>query len=183
MEAFGPTAPCLHAPGELVDDDDFPILYDILLIIIEKRLRTHRGLKVMRILHASFGVEVLEAERLLCLRNAGLSDLHRALLLVDGVVLLYVEVADDGREALVEPLSVPRRSRDDERRSCLVDKNGVHLVDDGVVMPALIDLRRVVRSIVAEIIEAKFVVGGVRNISRIRFLLRRRTEVVVEDLK
>ena len=60
---------------------------------------------------------------------------------------------------------------DDQRRARLVDQDGVHLVDDGVVERALHALGQLVHHVVAQVVEAEFVVGAVGDVGRVGFLL------------
>ena len=82
-------------------------------------------------------VEVRDPERLLDLGDALLGGGDGPLLLVDLVVRVAGEAADDRGELVVELRRVLRRARDDERRARLVDEDRVHLVDDRVDVAAL----------------------------------------------
>ena len=64
-------------------------------------------------------------------------------------------------------------ARDDQRRARLVDQDRVDLVDDRVVQAALDALRQLEHHVVAQVIEAEFVVGAVRDVGRVRRLLGR----------
>ena len=68
------------------------------------------------------------------------------------------------RELLVE--RVHRRAADDERRARLVNQDGIHLVHDGEIMPAL-DLLLLARghAVVAQIIEAELRVRAVGDVA------------------
>ena len=56
------------------------------------------------------------------------------------------------------------RPGDDQRRPGLVDENGVHLVDDGVIETPLTEILDVEFHVVAEIVKAELVVGAVGDI-------------------
>ena len=60
-------------------------------------------------------------------------------------------------------------SGNDQRRSCFINQDGVHLVHDGKVMTALNLVLFVDDHIVTQIIESEFVVGAICNITRISF--------------
>src|SRR5690606_34170629 len=61
---------------------------------------------------------------------------------------------------------------DDQRRARIVVQDRVHLVDDGVVVAALHHLRAVILHVVAQVVEAELVVGGVGDVAGIgRFAL------------
>jgi hypothetical protein len=56
------------------------------------------------------------------------------------------------------------RPGDDQRRPRLVDQDRVHLVDDGVVVPALHAIFDLELHVVAQVVEAEFVVGSVGDV-------------------
>jgi hypothetical protein len=60
---------------------------------------------------------------------------------------------------------------DDQRRAGLVDQDGVHLVDDGVVEAALHALAQLIHHVVAQVVEAELVVGAVGDVRRVGRLL------------
>ena len=60
------------------------------------------------------------------------------------------------------------RSRNNQRCARFVDKDGVHFVDDGELVSALHALRQVVLHIVAEVVEAEFVVRPVGDVRAVR---------------
>ena len=59
------------------------------------------------------------------------------------------------------------RTRDDERRPGVVNEHRVHFVDHGVVVLALHQLLRVAGHVVAQVVEAEFVVGAVGDVSQV----------------
>ena len=88
----------------------------------------------------------------------------RALLLVDLVVGL-VELRDERVDGVVEVGAVVERAGDDQRRARLVDQDRVDLVDDRVDVPALDHVLEPVLHVVAQIVEAEFVVGAVGDVA------------------
>ncbi len=109
------------------------------------------------------------AQPLLHLLHAGFGERDRALLLVDLVVGL-VEIRDVGVDGVVEIGAVVERAGNDQRRARLVDQDRVHLVDDGEDVPALDHVLQPVLHVVAQIVEAELVVGGVGDVAVV-FLL------------
>ena len=86
----------------------------------------------------------------------------------DDARLLFVEVADESVVLLERRRRVlAHRTRDDEGRPGLVDEDGVHLVDDGVPVPALHALLQGVHHVVAQVVEAELVVGPICNVSAV----------------
>ena len=63
-----------------------------------------------------------------------------------------------------------RRAGDDERRTGFVDEDGVHFVDDGVMVAALHQLLGVEFHVVAQVVEAELVVRAVGDVRAVRFL-------------
>ena len=59
------------------------------------------------------------------------------------------------------------RSADDQRGSRFVNQHGVDLIHDGEVVLTLDQLLRALRHIVAQVVEAEFVVGAVRNVGTV----------------
>jgi hypothetical protein len=62
------------------------------------------------------------------------------------------------------------RPGNDQRRTSLVDQDRIHLVDDGEVMPALHAVLQVELHVVAQVIEAEFVIRPVGDVALVVFL-------------
>ena len=169
MQAFGIAPAGHHAAGELIDNDDLIILHDVIAVALEERVRTQRLLHMVHDGHVLDVVEGLAleqaglAQKLLDMLVAGLGEGDDAGLLVDLVILLD-ELRDDDIDGTVEIGAVVDGAGDDERGARLVDEDGVHLVDDGVEMPALHHVGGGIFHVVAEIVEAELVVGAVGHV-------------------
>src|SRR5699024_7260695 len=61
------------------------------------------------------------------------------------------------------------RAGDDERRTSLVNQNGVKLINDSKVMVTLYQLVGIGYHIVAQIVETKLVVGAIGNVGAVGF--------------
>jgi len=126
-------------------------------------------------------VEVVDAEPVLDLLHPGLQDADGLLLLVDLVVALAVlAAAQPGRD--LGELDVPAgallgRAADDQRGPGLVDQDGVHLVDDRVVMASLDAVLERPGHVVAQVVEAELVVGAVGDIGRVLDAALRRSHL------
>ena len=114
------------------------------------------------------------------LLHAGFGQGHRALLLVDLVIGL-VELRDEGVDGVVEFGAVVERTGDDQRRARLVDQDRVDFVDDGVDVAALDHVLQPVLHVVAQIVEAEFVVGAVGDVAGIGLLALVVVEAVHDD--
>ena len=75
-----------------------------------------------------------------------------------------------GEELLEElVIALGYRTRDNQRRTSIVDKDGVHFVNDGVVVATLHEVFGAGRHVVAQVVEAEFIVrteGDVCVVSR-----------------
>ena len=82
-----------------------------------------------------------------------------------------LELGDQLVDGDVELGAVLARAGDDERRARLVDQDRVHLVHDREVVIALQHLREVRLHVVAQVVEAELVVGGVGHVGVVGRLL------------
>ena len=172
VQAFRIAAAGHHAAGELVDDDDLAIADDIVLVALEQAMRLQRIVDVMDDRHVLHVVERLAlemaggAQQVLQLLGAVLGEDRGALLLVDFVVL-RLKLKDEGVDGVVHLRAVLERAGDDQRRAGLVDQDRVDLVDDRVMVAALHHLGALILHVVAQIVEAELVVGGVGDVAGI----------------
>ena len=110
-------------------------------------------------------VEVVDAEVVLDLLDAGLEHADGALLLVDLVVVAGHEAVGELGELGEPAVRLARRgARDDERRARLVDEDRVDLVDDGEEVAALHHVLVLPRHVVAQVVEAELVVRAVGDV-------------------
>ncbi len=173
VQAFRITAALHHAAGELVDDDHFVVADDVVLVAVEQRVGAQRQIDVMH------DGDVLDVIQRLALELAGIAqqgfDLlhacfgqrHGALLLVDFEVDDLFELGQEGVDGVVEFRAVVERAGDDQRRTRFVDQDRVDFVDDGVEVLALDHVLQPVLHVVAQIVEAVFVVGAVGDVAGI----------------
>ncbi len=157
-----------NATGELVDDLDLAVLDDVLDVSLVELLGSDRLLEVVHHVHVDVVVEVLDAEDLLNFCDALFTDRDRALLLVDLVVNIAGESRRDLGELRVELLRLLNGSRDNQRRSGLVDKDRVHLVDHRKTMATLNETIFRRDHVVAQVVESELVVGSVGDVGGIR---------------
>ncbi len=101
---------------------------------------------------------------LLDLGHAALGDGHRALLLVDLVVLFGKQARHDPGELPIRIGGRLGRAADDQRRARLVDEDGVDLVDDAEGVAALDHVLAPHRHVVAQVVEAELGVRAVRHV-------------------
>ena len=170
MQAVGPAASGHQPARELVHDDHFAVLDDVVHVAVVHRVRPQALDHVVHQVHVGQVVEVRHAQRPLHLLVAFLGERGRPGLLLDRVVHVPLEHRDDAVDAVVEVGRVLGRPRDDQRRAGLVDQDAVHLVDDGVVQLSLHAVRQVPHHVVAQVVEPEFVVGAVSDVGAVGLL-------------
>ena len=178
---------------ELINDDDLPVLHDVVNVPFHETARTHGLIDVVRERGVFHVAQILHAEELLSLGNALLGEGDGVVLfdhdVIAVVLILKLLVVGGGKDLLFEPRDEIVRhlvelgrllalAGDDQRRSCLIDQNGVDLVDDGKGMSALDHFLFINRHIVAQVVEAQLVVGAVGDVRGIGGAPLGRGEVV-----
>ena len=181
VQALGVAAPLHDAAGELVDDLHLAVHDDVVDIAMEEELGLQRLLQVVRQLAGRVGVDVLDAEHDLDLLKAALRGVDGALGLVHVEVDALFEAGHDPGELLVGVGGLGAGAGDDERGAGLVDQDGVHLVDDGEVVPALHPRAAARDHVVAQVVEAELGVGAVGDVGLVGGLLRRRRHAVLNE--
>ena len=153
------------AAGVLVDDHDLVVHHDVVGVALEQRERLDRVVQERDERGVRRLVQVVDAEVVLDLLDAGLEHADGALLLVDLVVHARFEGLGDLGELHEPAVGLARgRTGDDQRRARLVDEDRVDLVDDRVEVTALDEVLLAPGHVVAQIVEAEFVVRAVRDV-------------------
>lgn len=161
----------------LVDDHDFAVDDDVVLVLLEELLGLDGVVQVAHQRGVHRLVEVVDAQPVLDLRDTRLMDGDGPLLLVDLVVaglldalqlvarLAPGQAGDELGEVAVPLGGLVGGAGDDQRRTGLVDEDRVDLVDHGVVVATLDELVLGPRHVVAKVVEAELVVRSVRNVA------------------
>uniref|UniRef100_A0A6J7PAF4 Unannotated protein n=1 Tax=freshwater metagenome TaxID=449393 RepID=A0A6J7PAF4_9ZZZZ len=182
MDALGPATALENAAGELVDDLHLAALHYVVLVALIQLLGLQRRLQLVYEVLLDLVVEIRDAERLLHLLDTGLHGEDNALVLLYFVVIVALQAPNDAGELVVELRSIGDTARDDQRRSRFIDEDGVHLVDDGIVVAPLGLVLQPDRHVVAEVVEPELVIGAVRDVASVcRTLLGRRLFVPGDD--
>ena len=181
METVGVAAPLHEATRELIDDDDLIALHDVVAVAVHECLGTQCCRKAVRELDVLGCVEVRDADDLLDLRDSRVRRCDGLGLLIDGVVLALLQVADSLRHDAVVVRRLRAGTRDDERRARLVDEDGVHLVDDRIVQVTLHHLALGEHHVVAQIVKAELVVRAERHVGGIRRLALGEVHVMCDE--
>ncbi len=190
VQTVRPAATGHHAPGELVNDDDlllagivFLRLDDVLDVATVERVRFDGSFHVVLQVPVLGVGNVADAEQLFDLLPAFVGDRDVLVLFVDhevagvdlgfagrhGDLFALLELGDDAVDTLVLVGGLFAGARDDERSAGFVDQDGVDLVDDGVVVHALHAVLEVELHVVAQVVEAKLVVGAVGDVGGVGF--------------
>ena len=192
VQAVGPTAPLHGTAGVFVDDDHFAIFHDVVNVAGEQHVGAQRGGNVVH--QHDVGRRV---QRLALIHDAGFHQhlfdqdqaafgqvnlarllIHREVpFTLEGVGVFFF-LADQFRDQLVDLDvhlgAVFGRAGDDQRRTRFIDQDGVHLIHQRIVQFALHALFRAERHVVAQVVEAVFVVGAVGDVGGVSFTLGRR---------
>ena len=169
VQTFTVTA-ARHDPArKLIHDDHLPALDDVVHVALEERVRTQGLLHVMEHVDVARVVKILHSQKVFGPRHALLGQGHGAALFLLGVMGFRMQLRDDAVDAVVEFRRFFGRPRNDERRSCFINENAVHLIDDGIVEVSLHHLFDAELHIVAQIIKAEFIVRPVGHVGQVGF--------------
>ena len=103
------------------------------------------------------------------------------MLFVDGVIDILDELGNDFVDAVILVGGFLGGAGNDQRRARFVDQDGVDFVDDAEVMAALDAIGEIVLHVVAQIIEAEFVVGAVGDVGGVGVAALHVVEIVNDD--
>ncbi len=183
MQTLGIAAAQHEAAGELIDDDDLPVLDNVVDIPLHDAV----SLQSLIYMVAERGVfdigQIFKVEGALRLGDAaggergGLGLLVHHVICVQIVALLFLvvdrrvdhllEAADKIIRLPVEVGALVALTGDDERRPRLVYQDGVHLVHNGKAVPALNHALLIESHVVPQIVKAHLVIGAVGNVAGI----------------
>ena len=187
MQPVRQTAALHHAPGEFVDQHHLAVADDVLLVLVEQRMRPQR-LRHMMHQRRAFGI----VKRIICRQQPCIAQQlldhlvavigvgHVAGLFID-LVMLWRQFGDQLVHRDVQIRPVLRWAGYDQRRARLVHQDAVHLVDDGKVMPALRHLFDGALHVVAQVIEPQLVVGRIGDVGLVGLALFRVRLIGIDD--
>ena len=159
----------------LIDDEDLAAVHDVVAVLEEELLGADRVVEEADQRGVRCLVQVLHAQLVLDLVDARLQDADGLLLLVDLVVLVAREQARDAGKLDVPAVQVPVRGAGNNKGGTgLVDEDGVDLVDDHEGVAALHHVLGDLSHVVAQVVEAKLVVGAVGDVARVHLTALRR---------
>ncbi len=158
-------APPVHqATGEFVNDDHLPIFDNVVTIAMEDGLGSQGVVYIRGQGEVLWGVDVVHPQPSLHPLDSIFGEGNHPVLLVHDVVRLAPKAGDEVGHAAVVGIRFLRGARDDERSTCLVNENIVHLIYDGVVEVPLHSMGGVQHHVVSQIVEAELVVSAVGDV-------------------
>ncbi len=164
MQTVAETA-ARHGPaGELIDDHHLAVAHQIIHVPLKNHMRLEGLVEMMQLLDAGGIVEIFHPQQFLSLSHPLLGKGQAAGLFIDRVMDVAGEFGDQAVDPDVELGGHVGRAGDDQRGAGLVDQDRVHLIDNGVVEFALAEIVEAEFHVVAQIIEAEFVVGAVGDV-------------------
>src|SRR5690348_3308210 len=181
VQTVGPAAAGHLAARELVHDDDFTFLDDVVHVALEERVRAQALIDVMNRLEVLRVVHIRQAEQALALGDAFLRQRGGFVFFIERVINVADELGNDFVDAIVLVGGFFGGAGNDQGSAGLVDQDGVHFVDDAEVVAALDAIGKVVLHVVAKIIEAEFVVRAVGDVGSIGGAALRVVEIVDDD--
>ena len=141
-------------------------------------IATKQRVSVNSLLHRRENGEVLivekiaAAKRLLDGPDADVCQRHVPRVFVDRIVDGAMEGTHDAVHAIDQRIVVDFTSSNHERDARLVDQDRIGLVDKGCGKRAVDLIAHIERELVAEVIKADFIRGGIRNIASVGVLAR-----------
>ena len=190
MQSVRITAPRHHAARKFIDNHDLIVADDVIMILLHQIV----GAKGQNDAVLNFQIlrirQVFKMEKLLRLLNALCGQIDNLILLINdkisGLLLLdshdgidlgeILHVLASGHllrqnvTGLIDSGGFVALSGNDQRRSCFIDQDGVHLIDDGIVQTAQNQLILVDCHVITQIIKAQLVVGHIGDIAAIGLL-------------
>ena len=137
VETLGVAASRHETPGELVDDQNLPVLHHVVHVSLEKGVGLEGLVDGLEKVHVLQVEEVDDVEALLGPGDAALFQGDGLRLLVELVVFTLLEGSDKTVHPGVDLRGLLGGTGDDQRGTGLIDQNAVHLVDNGEVMAPL----------------------------------------------
>ena len=165
LQSVGPTAILGDAALELIDQFDAAVLDDVIDIPAQQLFRVKSMIERCQERKVFGFVQIAAAQHGFDARHAVLGEVD-----VARVFVLAVVPAEDEAIAPTQPCGTANTSGDGgpagdhQRDARFIDQDGIDLVDDDVLKWALDQVAGVVAEMIAQIIEADFVRGGVGDV-------------------
>ncbi len=177
VESLAVAATAHHSTGEFIDDDDFAVVDDVVLVAFVDRVGGQGLLEIVGEFCVAVVVDAFafgNAGEPLDLVNAIFSQRCGTMLGVHLIVTSRSKLGNKLGKLVVAVGGGAGLGGDDQRSSRLVDEDVVHLVDYSEAQFALHHLARFDSHVVAEIVEPELVVGAVSDVGLVRLPPRHR---------
>ena len=152
---------------KFINNDDFSILYYIVHIPFHYGSGFKSFQNVMVYFHVFRVTEVFNVKEFFRFGHACVCQTYSLFLFFNCEIIFLFQGFNKSVCNLIKIRRLVSLSGNNQRCSCFINKNGVHLVDDGIIKVTLSQLALVNYHIVAEVIEAELVIGSVCYISLI----------------
>ena len=177
MQAVGKTPPFHHATGKFINDNDLSGLARAAHNIIAVFLKQNMGAQsVGDMMHKADILNVVNRAALLQKAVFDQQLFHMLIAVIsqiDGFGFLVQLIIFRRQErqhfinADIEVGAVFKRAGDNQRRARLINQNTVNLIDNGEAVAALAHFCARIFHIVAQIIKAQLIIGGIGDVGRI----------------
>ena len=171
MQALVVAATYHDTTGKFVNDKHFAVADDIVLVALHNEMRFQSRLYVVIKIGVFKIGEVCYVEKSFSLFDTLIGEHDSLFFFLDREILTLSALTSKVVRTLIKFAGLSSSARNNERSSRLVDKNRVHLVDDCVIEFALHFVRLSHNHIVAQKVEAEFVVGAIGYVALIRLSL------------
>ncbi len=167
MKPFAET-PSRHEPaGELVDDDDLPVLHDVVHVALKEVMGLERLVYMVEEIDVFRVVEVVYIDKPFYLCDAVFSEIGCLRLFIYDKILVFLELIDKPVDLVIFIRRFFGRTGNNKRRSGLINEDAVNLVNDGVVKLALDTFLKGITHIVSQVIEPELIVGSVCDVASV----------------
>ena len=187
MKTIGITTARHDTSGKFIDDQDLVIFYNVILIFMHQVMCTKGKDNVVLDLQILRICQVLDIKEFLNLLDTLLGKVDDLIFLIynevtgldnflthDGCHLGHLMAGLTTLQLLCKDITYfiklggfAALSGNDQRCTCLIDQDGVDLIDDTVVKISLNKLFFIDNHVVTKVIESKFVVGNVCDVTSI----------------
>ena len=181
--------PAFHQPSrEFVDDHDPAFLDHVVHIELVEVMGLEGVVDQVGPFHVAGGVETLDTRQAFRLADSRIRHVRRVVLFVNFEVFPFAQLPGHAVRFGIFADVVVCAARNDQRRTRFVDEDVVHFVDDGIVQSALglLVLARIAvisagrrPHVVAQVVEAEFVVRAVGDVATIGLLPLARLHVAL----
>ena len=167
VHSFAITTARQHTTRVFINDEDFPSHDDVILVDLEEFLGLNGVVQVSDQRCIDRFVEVVDAHPVFNLFHTRFKNSNGPLLFINFVVLIAHQATNHGGKFGVPLARLISWTTDDQRGTRLINQDRVNFVDDGEKVATLDEILFIQRHVVAQIVESKFVIRAIGDISGI----------------